>query len=155
MITSWRIVTRHRAAEAFTGEGAARFPGRWNARGARVVYTAQSAALAALEMLVHFDNEADLQPYVLFACSFAEELVEVVDRSALPRRWKEFPAPPELHQLGNAWLIARRTAVLQVPSAIVPTESNYLLNPEHPDFARITIGEPVPFSLDMRLLRRS
>jgi RES domain-containing protein len=154
VITSWRIVTHRREAEAFTGEGAARYPGRWNLRGTPVVYTAQSAALAALEMLVHIDSEAALSPYVLFACSFSEELIEAVDPAKLPRRWKDAPARPELRQLGDDWLTARRSAVLQVPSAIVPSENNYLLNPLHPDFPKIKIADPVAFALDMRLVIR-
>jgi RES domain-containing protein len=154
LITSWRIVTRARAATAFSGEGAARYPGRWNLRGTPVIYTAESAALAALEMLVHIDRESDLRSYLLYACTFSEELLESVDPAKLPKRWKEAPAPPELRQIGNDWLAGRRTAALRVPSAIVPSESNYLLNPTHPDFAKIAIADPVPFALDLRLLRR-
>ncbi|MEO6486410.1 MAG: RES family NAD+ phosphorylase [Thermoanaerobaculia bacterium] len=154
MITSWRIVAKHHSDGAFTGEGANRYPGRWNARGNRVIYTAQSAALAALEMLVHLDSEASMRPYVLFACTFASDLVERVERKRLPARWKSYPPPGALNQLGSEWLASARTAVLQVPSAVIETEWNYLLNPEHPDFPKITIADPIPFSLDLRLLRR-
>lgn len=154
MITAWRIVSREHADDAFSGEGASRFPGRWNSRGSRVVYAAQSAALAALEMLVHLDRESNLRPYVLFACTFPAALVERIDLSSLPSNWKNDPPPPELRQRGLDWLRSGRSAVLQVPSVIVETESNYLMSSEHPDFARIEIATPVPFRLDLRLMRR-
>ena len=154
MITAWRIAARQHSENAFSGEGAARFPGRWNGRGQRVIYTAQSAALAALEMLVHLDSESNMRPYVLFACTFAPELVEQVDRNKLPAGWKAYHPPGTLSQVGTEWIESLRTAVLQVPSAVIETESNYLLNPQHPDFGKIGIAEPIPFSLDLRLLRR-
>ena len=154
MITAWRIVTAAHAEGAFTGNGARTFGGRWHSPGRRVVYTAQSASLAALEILVHLRRQAQLNAFVLFALSFPESLVERIDRSALPRDWRTSPAPPALQELGDAWLIHASSAVLEVPSAVIETESNYLLNPEHPDFARIEVAEAVPFALDLRLLRQ-
>lgn len=153
-ITSWRIVAKQHSEAAFTGEGASRFPGRWNARGDRVVYTAQSAALAALEMLVHLDSESHMRPYVLFACTFPPDMVEHVELKKLPSGWKSYPPPATLSQLGTDWLEAVRTPVLKVPSAVIETESNYLLNPQHSDFPKISIADPTPFSLDLRLIRR-
>jgi len=117
------------------------------------VYTAGSAALAALEMLVHLGRSAALPAYVLIACSFDESLVARLDRSRLPAHWRSYPAPPELQQLGGEWLKRGTSPVLEVPSAIIPSESNYLLNPRHRDFASITLSTPEPFAFDLRLLR--
>lgn len=64
------------------------------------------------------------------------------------------PPPTALREIGDAWVNRGHSAVLEVPSVIVPSESNYLLNPSHPTFPEITIADPVPFSLDVRLLRR-
>lgn len=69
----------------------------------------------------------------------------------LPSDWRRTPAPPALADLGTAWLRAARTAVLAVPSAVVPLETNHILNPSHPDFRRIVIGRAEPFDLDPRL----
>lgn len=154
MITSWRIVGDEHAEGAFSGAGAARFGARWNPAGTKVVYTAQSAALAALELLVHLDFEEALDTYLLFACHFEPDLVEPVDRDRLPRKWHDEAALEALQQIGAEWLLGARKPILEVPSAIIPTEYNYLLNPSHPDFARITIAEPTPFRIDLRLLRR-
>lgn len=154
MITAWRIVLRDHAQDAFSGKGASRFPGRWNTPGTAVVYVSDSAALAALEMLVHTDVEAVLPAYLLFACSFGEDLIERFDLGKLPSNWQDDPPPPALRQIGQQWVIEQRSAVLRIPSVIIPIQSNYLLNPAHPDFAKITIADPVSFALDLRLLRR-
>ncbi len=71
--------------------------------------------------------------------------------SALPRNWASYPAPEALAELGTAWADSLRSAVLIVPSAVIPQEENVLLNPEHADFARIRIGAARPFSFDRRM----
>ena len=73
----------------------------------------------------------------------------------LPDNWHRHPAPRELRDLGTRWAEAGETAVLRVPSAVVPGERNYLLNPRHADFGRLAIGPPEPFALDSRLLHGS
>ena len=151
MIEAWRIVEARFAETAFDGEGARKYDGRWHAKGTSVVYTAGSIALATLEMLVHLESESHIPSYVVIGCSFHEALVEVVDRDRLPRNWRDLPAPSELQVIGGAWLRSRTSAVLEVPSAVINAESNYLLNPEHPDFQSIEIGIPQPFKLNPRL----
>jgi RES domain-containing protein len=150
--TSWRIVTEKYAGSAFDGEAARLAGGRWNSPGAAVVYTANSAALAALEMLVHLRRTASLPAYGLIGCSFEESLVTTLERSRLPANWRSYPAPPELQLLGDEWIRAGDSPVLEVPSAVVPTESNYLLNPQHRAFARIRASRSQPFDFDLRLL---
>ena len=71
--------------------------------------------------------------------------------SDLPARWREYPAPAALADIGARWIQEGRTAVLAVPSAVVPHELNYLLNPSHPTFVRIRIGKPERFSFDPRM----
>lgn len=148
----WRLCRRRHAATAFSGEGARLYGGRWNPRGSAVVYTSQSVSLAALETLVHLDPEdapADLVVIPVDVPS-AVDVREVAARE-LPARWRTTPAPAELQQLGADWLRRGDTAVLSVPSAVVPQERNYLLSPAHPQFAQLTVGEPEPFAFDPRL----
>jgi hypothetical protein len=76
-----------------------------------------------------------------------------LDRSRLPSNWRSDPAPSALKAFGEQWVAARESAVLQVPSAIIQTESNYLLNPAHPDFRRIEVGEAERFHFDSRLVK--
>ena len=86
IVTTWRITKRKHARNAFTGEGAREFGGRWNNPGTAVVYTAQHQSLAALEMLVHLDSSEFLQKYVLIAVEFDQSLITKVVPSALPRK---------------------------------------------------------------------
>lgn len=154
MIEAWRITKRRYAAQAFDGEGARRFGGRWSSVGHRAVYASESLALATLELLVHLESSALLGAYVAIPLRIPPRLVEQVRTKQLPEDWRSYPAPVALQRLGNAWLDSGKSAVLRVPSVIVPTEFNYLLNPGHKDFSKIHVGEARPFALDGRLLKR-
>jgi RES domain-containing protein len=151
MPTGWRIVKSRYADAAFDGEGARLYGGRWNSPGTSMVYTAQSQALAILEILVHLEKASVLVSYSLCAAHFEEDLVEALDPKALPDNWRDYPPPSELRAIGDAWVAEQTSAVLEVPSVMVGDESNYLINPAHPDFSSITIGEPRPFEFDARL----
>jgi len=154
VITSWRIVKAKYAATAFEGEGARRAGGRWNSRGHPIVYTSESAALAALELLVHMGRSRSLPDYVIFSCKFPESLVRRVQPRDLPTDWRSHPAPVSIRQVGDDWFSEQQSAVLQVPSAVIDSEYNYLLNPTHRSFKRVAISSAQPFELDLRLLRQ-
>ncbi|MBB5031467.1 RES family NAD+ phosphorylase [Prosthecobacter vanneervenii] len=148
-LKAWRIVKEKHAATAFSGEGARLFGGRWNSPGVSLVYTSSTQALAVLESLVHL-NPPVLFKYVVIPVEFDSTLVETPP--VLPPDWAEQPAPPSTQALGDHWARESRSAILQLPSVIIPAEPNYLLNPTHPDFRKIAIGKPVPFSFDPRLV---
>jgi RES domain-containing protein len=150
MRTVWRITTARFAAAAFSDEGARLHGGRWNPKGHGVIYTAESQSLALLEMLV---QDAPLRArYVLIPAHLpAERAVSQVEASALPADWRTLGTRDALQAIGRAWLEEGRSAVLAVPSAVVPAERNYLINPRHPDFARIVIGVPKALDVDVRL----
>jgi RES domain-containing protein len=152
-VTAWRITKRKHARKAFSGDGARQFGGRWNHPGTDIVYTAQSQSLAALEMLVHLDSSDLLEKYVLTGVEFDPSLIRLVALSALPRHWRSEPPSPEVRSAGDNWVLARSSAVLQAPSILVPGENNFLLNPEHQDFARLRFGNPLAFRFDPRLAR--
>ena len=150
-VTAWRIIQRKHTKAAFDGSGARKFGGRWNSPGISLVYTAQSQSLAILEVLVHLNAPGLLQQYVLIPISIAESLIEQLPNAAVSGNWRRTPAPPALQNIGDEWVRSARSAVLQVPSALVPAEHNFLLNPAHSDFKKLFIGEPVPFRFDSRL----
>lgn len=152
MLTTWRIVDSLFVDSAFSGDGARRLGGRWHSPGTRVVYTADSLALATLEIIVHAREHWMLPEFVAIPCSFPEKLVEDLDVSMLPGDWADAISPPALRQFGDSWARNQVSAVLKVPSAVTRIEFNYLLNPEHRDFRLIQIGEPHPISLDARLV---
>jgi RES domain-containing protein len=116
-----------------------------------MVYTAQSQSLAALEMLVHLDSSELLGKYVLLAAEFDQSLIRPVELSALPRNWRADPPPSQVRSIGDDWTLSGSSAALQVPSALVPGESNFLLNPGHRDFAKVRIGKPLVFCFDPRM----
>ena len=148
----WRIAKRRYAPAVFSGDGGLRAAMRWNYKGHRIVYTSQSLSLATLELWVHTPPIQPLTTYVSVTATIPDDLqITVFDPETLPPDWQEDPAPSSLRELGTDWLVSRASAVARVPSAIVPTEYNYLLNPEHPDFGLITMAEPIPFVFDRRM----
>lgn len=151
----WRLVPASRERSAFDGEGARLFGGRWNPRGTAMVYLSSTLSLAALEILAHADFDTLPDPYVALPVDIPDRdgLVEVVDAPQVSRRWLEHPAPPELAAFGAAWVKASRSLLARVPSALIPQEFNYLLNPNHPDAKLLRIGAPAPFHFDARLQR--
>lgn len=154
-LSLWRIVKRKYADTAFSGEGAFLVGGRWNSQGRRMVYTSGTLSLAALEIFVHMEIE-DMPPMV-YQKATIPELVKITYLVAteLPLDWRNVPAPSVLGTIGDDWLQNNETTILAVPSAIIPVEYNYLINPTHPDFAQLTFDEPQPFELDPRLWRSS
>jgi RES domain-containing protein len=148
-----RVVKRAHAATAFDGKAAERFGGRWNAPGRRAVYASATKSLALLEVLVHLDVGRPLPRFVAFTFEVDAKLVEPLASGRLPRSWRLAEGMPHTQRLGDEWLAAGRSLALAVPSAIVPEESNYVLNPAHPAFAKLDVGAPAPFVLDPRLTR--
>jgi RES domain-containing protein len=151
-VTAWRITKRRHARTAFSGDGARLYGGRWNNPGTSIVYVAESQALAVLEVLVHLDSSALLEKYVLIQVDFEDSLMSDLSRTALPKNWGENPVPPSVQAVGDRWIAAGSTAVLRVPSALVPGESNFLINPRHADFPKLKISKPKSFRFDPRLV---
>ena len=153
-ITAWRIVQAKHLKSAFDGEGAKRFPGRWNQRGTPMVYAAGSLSLAAMEMLVNIEAEQVLNAFMSIPVSFDEALCSRLDPRQLPPDWSAYPISSATRDLGTAWAQSKATPVLAVPSAVVQIETNFLLNPAHPKFPLIRIGRAEAFSYDPRVLKK-
>ena len=117
-----------------------------------VVYTTATLSLAALESLVHVKAEDTPGDLVAVAADIPSRLaIRRISAGDLPASWRAYPAPPALAKIGAEWVNEAKAAVLAVPSAAVPEEVNYILNPAHPDFRKIRVGRPRPFSFDPRL----
>ena len=152
MIRAWRIVKTRYSADAFSGEGARLYGGRWSSSGIAMVYTAGSKSLATLELLVHLDNTSVLPSFSICPVDFDESLVELIDPATLPRDWRQAPPPNSLQAVGDDWISRSSSVVLWVPSAVIESEYNYLINPMHIDFKRLVIGSMEVFKLDPRLI---
>lgn len=151
MTTAWRIVKKRHVSSAFDGEGAGKYGGRWNSPGTPVVYASETRALSLLEILVGIRSTQPLGAYVLIPTRFETSFVNTVELEGLPDDWRKSPPHPSTQRIGDLWVADHASAVLRVPSAIVPDEFNYVLNPAHPDFARVQIGAPQELTIDPRL----
>ncbi len=152
MLEVWRLVTGRFADTAFSGEGARRYGGRWNRKGVPVVYTSASLSLAMLEMLVQ--DQPLRARYVTIRAQIPSRIgIERVDIEQLPPNWRDLAALETLRAIGSEWAAGLATAVLAVPSAVIPVETNYVLNPRHPRCSEIAIGEPQELVTDLRLVR--
>lgn len=150
-VIAWRIVQQPFAKYAFDGEGARRYGGRWNSKGNPMVYTSSSLALAVLEILVNLqDSDTVRENYVKFKIDIPATCITKL--SPLPKTWLCTPAPNEAKHAGDQWIAEGVSVALSVPSAVVPEEHNYLINPRHADFDRLTIRGPSRLLIDTRLL---
>lgn len=154
MIQAWRIVHQNYANAAFDGEGARITGGRWNSEGIPVVYTAGTLSLALLEIIVHLEIKDALKYFKAIPISFNNALMQNVSTDSLPLTWNCTPPSFSTKSIGDEWARQADAAVLCVPSAVVPNELNYLLNPLHPNFSKIKIGETIDLPADPRILEK-
>ena len=151
MTTLWRLARRIHAAKQTLARGAQLTGGRWNPPGLPVVYAGSTIALVALEYFVHLsgDEPADL---VLLRIQVPDGAsVETIVPADLPERWHADLAVTQ--RRGREWTESRRTLVLGVPSAIVPEESNALVNPAHPKWKDVEMRVLRAFHYDRRMYK--
>jgi RES domain-containing protein len=151
-LTAWRLTRAEYGASAFSGIGSALRAGRWHLIGRPMVYAASSPSLALLETMANVDKQGLIESrYVVLRVRVPFELVEYLDASALPDDWQAWPHSVSTQRIGTKWFEERRSAALVVPSAIVPHDTNVLLNPQHADWRHVEVGEPEPFPIDARV----
>ena len=146
----WRLAAA--GHETFDGEGTRRFGSRWVPKGMPAVYTSATLSSAALELFVHTDPDLTPAGLQVISANIPDDLtVHEVALSDLPSNWRDIPPPPALQELGRSWIVEGKASILSVPSVVVPTERNYVLNPVHASFRRIQVGTPQGFSVDPRM----
>lgn len=142
-------ISAPRYAQSLTASGVAN---RWNVAGQYVIYSAATAALACLENVVHRGAEGLQAPFKLMRLAIPDELlIEEVTPALLPPGWQQVASYAQCQAVGSAWYQLRRSAVLKVPSSIIPFEANYLLHTGHSDFARIQLTSVEDFVFDARI----
>ena len=152
MIQVFRVLRAAYARAPFEGEGAYRYGGRWSSPGTRLTYASEHQSLAMLEYFVHLDPEDSPEDLVLATAEVPKELSrERVPVGKLPANWREAPAPPDLALIGDDFAKRAESCVLLVPSALAVIESNWLINPQHPEFRQIVQREPEPLRYDPRM----
>lgn len=137
-----------------TGKGAALYGGRWNSRDTYIVYTAQSRALALLEAVVHI-GKVPATGYCMATIDIPDDSIEIMQVKKLPADWTNNPPPDYLKETGDNFIRAGRHLALQIPSALMPEEHNYLINPAHPAFKKLKIVSVRPITMDERLFPRA
>lgn len=151
-ITAYRIFNSAFASSWNDGEGAFRYGGRWNSPGRRVLYTSESLSLATLEIFVHLDEDIITTDYSYAEVTFSEDLVVPLENFAkLPEGWRDLPVRDDVRKIGDDWIASGASAVLEVPTAILPKGSNYIISLEHLDAESIGFGIAERFVFDERL----
>ena len=146
----WRISRPEH--KTFDGEGGRLASGRWHHRGLPIVYTSGSLSLAAVEFFVQLPPGLTLHQFVATSADIPDSLIsEKVTMASLPGTWRQQDYLERTRDQGSEWLKAMTSAVMAVPSAVIPIESNYLINPRHKHFSRITIHSSEPFEFDTRM----
>lgn len=150
----FRLGKKRHAKQNFSGIGGLHAHGSWTWRGRPVVYTSGSISLAILEYTANYRRLGWVPAMVLARAVIPDDLpIETVKLTDLPPDWAEPDPPEKLREFGRNWLERGGAVALLVPSAIVKQEWNYLLNPAHPDFTKLTLEEPEEFEVDRRLAR--
>jgi RES domain-containing protein len=152
VLTVWRIVHEAYLDSAFSGIGAELYGGRFNSPGHKAVYTSGSLSLAVLEMLIQAGARHRLREHWCIPASIPTESVHRADTSAFPSGWDAIPYGRASQHFGDRWIAEGSGVALAIPSVVIPQEWNYLLNPLHSAFERMTIGEPVRIPIDNRLI---
>lgn len=151
MTRVYRILRKRYAKNPLDGEGAYLFGGRWSSPGTRIAYTAEHLSLAMVEYFVHIDVDDPPKDLVVAAADIPDSVSRVILKPRdLPADWRQVSARPALAAIGDSFAAKRNMAVLVVPSAVVPSESNWLINPLHPQFADIRVRPPERFQYDPR-----
>lgn len=146
----YRLV-RSEYHEDLSGYGAFLYGGRWNNKGQYAVYGAEHISLAVLEIVVNYDRTITslLPSYHLVELSVPDSGIVEIDRDSLKKNWSR--DTDYSRYIGDEFLQSKSHLVLKIPSAVIPEESNYLLNPGHKDFKQIVIERSRPYDLDSRL----
>ncbi|HEX7366320.1 MAG TPA: RES family NAD+ phosphorylase [Pelobium sp.] len=127
-------------------------PARWNGNQVNMIYTSSSQSLSCLENVVHRSALGLNQNFRLLTINIPDDFaIKEIKLSKLEKGWQDFEWFPYTQNIGNEWILGNLTAILKVPSAIIHQEYNYLLNPNHPDFSKISLVNNEPFIFDSRI----
>ena len=142
-------ITLHQYSGKLVASGRA---ARWNPNDVNMIYTASSRSLACLENVVHRTQQGLMQNFDIMTIDCPDDLaVKMIRISDLPKNWTDYDCMEITQDIGKKWTRDNETVILGVPSSIIDNEINYLLNPGHPDFGRISLLRVEPFSFDKRI----
>lgn len=150
----FRLISKRHASEPLSGRGAANFGARWNSIGVELIYTAANRSLAMAEVAVHLSVGTMPGDYLMATINVPDNISrERLEAHDLPSGWSIFPYTNATQKIGDRFVANSRHCVLQLPSVVTSGDHNYLLNPNHPEFRRITIVSLEEFEFDKRFVK--
>ena len=144
-------IAKQKFINDLTGEGARLYGGRWNKKGSAMLYFSEHLSLCVLEMLVHTDQQLITNNYYFIKLEISEKKIKSISESKLPFNWRSNNLISETQDFGNNWLQNNKELALRIPSAVLPSESNILINPNHMEISKIKIIKTSELNLDARL----
>ncbi|TVR84807.1 MAG: RES domain-containing protein [Saprospirales bacterium] len=147
----YRIASQ-KHSDDLTGTGAAMYGGRWNKKGTPVLYTGESKEIALLETIVH--TPPMIVPQLdIVTLEIPDDSIETIEADMLPSNWSTYPAPTVLSEIGEKWVIQAETVALRVPSCIIHSACNVILNCRHKRYSEVKLIDKSNFRFDSRLIK--
>ena len=137
-----------------SGKGAEKSSGRWNSKGNTLVYTSESRALATTEIAVHTPPGNVPNDYTIVTIAIPDDSILEIEPAKLPPDWKSLPPVHSTQKIGDRFIMQNKFLILKVPSAVIPGDFNFLLNPNHKDIGKVKILGVEPYSFDERLFKK-
>lgn len=147
-LTAHRIGDVNGKYPIWSDEGARLLSARWHVAGDPVIYTAEHLSTALLERLAHLGELPPNQHRIEVTLPVGATYEVFADH--LAPKWRE-PGSPDARLFGHAWAQEKRSLLLFVPSVLVPTEQNILINTAHDAFPTLSKGREIPVFWDQRL----
>lgn len=148
-------ITKQKYARDLSGKGAEKIGGRWNSKRTAILYCSNSIAHASMEVVVNLPFGNPPPGYVLITIKIPDSVKEVILQiKDLPKHWNMYPHLEQTQKIGDKFIRENKNLIIKVPSASVQGDFNYLLNPNHKDFAKVKIKKVEPFGFDDRLFKR-
>jgi len=147
----FRIAGKKHASDIY-GSGAAMFGGRWNKKGSPVLYTGESKEIALLELIV-YTPPAIVPALDILTIEIPDDSIIEIQLKDLPDNWCNYPSPSILAEIAEEWIDANKYIALKVPSSIIHSSRNYILNCRHPEYHKVKVIEQVGFYFDRRFTK--
>lgn len=147
-------LARSKFANILSGKGAALKGARWNSVGFELLYTASNRSLAMAEVAVHLTIATLPEDYMMVTILIPDDIpIKKFPPNKLPENWNAFPYHTKTQLIGDQFIVDNKFCVLQIPSAVTQGDYNLLINPNHPDFKRISIISKEKFPFDKRIFK--
>jgi RES domain-containing protein len=145
-------ITKSKYASDINGTGSALYPGRWNKKEIPVLYTGENKEIALLEYIVN--TPPMIAPKLdILTIEIPDNSITELSITDLPDDWYQYPAPTILSEIGQNWIDKGKSIALKVPSSIIHSSCNIILNCKHKDYKKVKILNQERFFFDFRFIK--